>query len=292
MSLDYEQHNQSFEAIAGILDEYMEWFGLIALATAYYEEEQEIEFVADPEMLMIWLEKAQEDSVLSLDVIENLKQIHNNMISLSRVLKQSISSGKKPDYTDFTDFKNLFDSLTDRLKRLERDSFSEESGMDELTGLRNDTRMIDDLKKEMERIARRDNPFSIVYVRMDQFAETETNDSDLVIVSNNIKKCMRTFDDAYYLQNGYFLLSLKQSDMIGAQAAISRLQQYLIEDNQNTKNITLSYCVGEPTPGDDVEKLIENMHADLETYHDEKDVVLKFVEVSPLQRYMEEMETI
>ena len=290
MTLEYDQENQNLEVVAGIVDDYNDWFGLVVTAVSYPEEKNITDNIHKPLSFTSWVEKGKEDGSVAEEIIENLNEMHLDMMSRGELIIEIAASGNRPDYADFTDFKHLFDAFTGRLRRLERDSLAEGAGFDELTGLRNDKVMKDDLEKEMERVARNGSPFSIIYTRIDRFFTHEDKENVIRIVSNNIKKCMRTFDDAYYLGGGNFVISLKQADMIGATSATNRLQNFVKTDEENENNITLSYCMSEPVSGDDVEDLIANMKSDLDSFESDDDVVLKFVEVSPLQRYLDDLQ--
>lgn len=293
MSLEYEQGNQNLEAVTGIIDDYNDWFGQVVTAVSYPEENNITDNVHKPVSFISWAQdqRSDEENGFSSDIIENLEEMHIDMMSRGDMIMQITSTGNKPDFADFSDFKNLFDAFTGRLRRLERDSMAEGAGFDEKTGLRNEKVMEEDLNKEMERVARNGSPFSIIYTRIDRFFQFDDKDPVIEIVADNIKKCMRTFDDAYYLGGGDFVLSLKQADMIGAQAATNRLQNFIKTDENNNSNITLSYCMSEPVAGDKVDELIGNMKSDLDAYDGDDDVVLKFVEVSALQRYLDEVES-
>lgn len=290
MSLEYEQNTHDFEAVASLLDDYVDWFGQIASAVAYPNQTNVEDSVVKPQGFLDWVNKSREEVSVSEDVLENLVDIHADLLANSETVIQIVSGGEKPDHGTFSDFKNLFDAFVSRMRRLEKDSLADGAGLDEKTGLRNQKVLNDDLKKEMERVGRRGSPFSMILTRIDDYFKYDDKDSVIQLVANNIKKCMRTFDDAYYMDKGTFLLSLKQADMIGAQAATTRLQDYIKTDIDNKDETTLSYCMTEPVPGDDVEALVANMMADLDAYEGEEDVVLKFVEVSPLQRYMDSLE--
>jgi len=124
-------------------------------------------------------------------------------------------------------------------------------------------------------------------VRIDGF-ENLAKKEVLDLVVSTIKTCMRAFDDAYYLNEGHFLLSLKQTDVIGAEAATDRLE-IIIAENRKTEDVTLSYCISEPIEGDEVLDLLDSMKKDLERHSDEKNVCLKFFETTPLQQYIENL---
>lgn len=289
MTLEYEQKTENFSAVATILDDYIQWYMQVSTAVAYPNDASVEDDLSSPNSFLDWVNASMEKGSLLADVLDNLVGLYTDLLASSEILIQTVSDHKKPDYQDYLDFKNLFDAFTGRLRRLERDSAAEGAGMDEKTGLRSQKVMEDDLKKEIERVARQGSPFSLVLTRIDNYLSFEDKDSVIELTVDNIKKCMRTFDDAYYMDDGVFLLSLKQADMIGAQAATTRLQNFIKTDEKNRDEVTLSYCMSEPVSGDEIDELVNNMKADLESYDDEEDVVLKFIESSPLQRYIDEI---
>jgi len=289
MTLEYEQKTETFSAVATILDDYIQWYMQVSTAVAYPNDASVEDDLSSPNSFLDWVNASMEKGSLLADVLDNLVGLYTDLLASSEILIQTVSDHKKPDYQDYLDFKNLFDAFTGRLRRLERDSAAEGAGMDEKTGLRSQKVMEDDLKKEIERVARQGSPFSLVLTRIDNYLSFEDKDSVIELTVDNIKKCMRTFDDAYYMDDGVFLLSLKQADMIGAQAATTRLQNFIKTDEKNRDEVTLSYCMSEPVSGDEIDELVNNMKADLESYDDEEDVVLKFIELSPLQRYIDEI---
>ncbi|HEY8190781.1 MAG TPA: GGDEF domain-containing protein, partial [Alphaproteobacteria bacterium] len=108
-----------------------------------------------------------------------------------------------------------------------------------------------------------------------------------------IKKCLRTFDDAYRSDDGEFIMSLKQSDMRGGTTAVLRMRSLLQEEPVGARKkdgrvhrVTMSYCVGEPIPGDKMDEFISNMRADLKRYDEHDEAALEFVEQSPLLRFI------
>jgi hypothetical protein len=109
------------------------------------------------------------------------------------------------------------------------------------------------------------------------------------MIVRNIKKCMRSFDDAYYLGQGEFMLSLKHADKIGAKAAINRLQAFLDGDEENKSKMTMSYCFTEPSVGDDILELTGNMRQDLIDHMNDENVVLQLTEISALERYASQL---
>lgn len=289
MALEYEK-NSKFETIAPVLEEYADWFGRIALCVAYHDEEKEPEKITTPSSFQDWVKASNDEDSINPLVIEDISKSHDDMVRIGNDLLSVLKSEKKPAYESFVEFKNLYGAFLLRIRRLEKDSAIDGSGLDEETGLRTPKTIESDLKKEMGRLSRQGNPFSLVTTRIDSFAGQADQKHALSVAVTNIKRCMRSFDDAYYLGNGYFLLSLKHADLIGAQAAVSRLQQFLKDDDLNDPKMTMSYCMAEPVPGDEIPVLLSSMNQDLNDNMNEKDVSLKFLEVSALDRFVSNME--
>lgn len=285
MALEYESNNK-FEALAPVLEDYANWFGNIALCTAYPGEGGDPETIASPVSFKVWLESVESGGDFSADIVEGITKIHDDMARIGVKIVDHLKQNKKPELQDFSEFQNLYSAFLSRIRRMEKDSALEGSGIDETTGLRAVEVLESDLKKEMERLSRQGNPFSLVFTRIDSFAGQQDQEAALKIAVTSIKRCMRSFDDAYYLGLGQFLVSLKHADIIGAQAATNRLQQSLREDKENTGKMTMSYCMAEPIPDDKITPLVDHMREDLNEHLNEKDAVLKFIEMSPLERFV------
>jgi PleD family two-component response regulator len=185
------------------------------------------------------------------------------------------------------------------MRRLELDLATENSGFDERTGLRSLKLMKDDIAREMERRARRGNPLSLALVKINNYRpewkKEEKPYRDVITkIADQVKECLRSFDDAYYLGDEYYLLSFKHADLVGSQAAMTRLNRAITQAHIPTpgdpmEGVSVSSVLCEPTPGDSIDQLLVNMKKDLMNV-DEKGVVLQYNEMSPIQRYMLSME--
>ncbi len=289
MALEYETRTK-FNALAPVLERYTDWFGQIAVAVAYPNEEQANQEIRMPKSFKSWAEEAESKGHVNEISLKDISGLHDEMMVLAANVVDNIRAERKPVYDEFLEFKNLYDAFLTRIRRLERDNAMEGSGIDEKTGLRNKHVLKNDIKREMDRLARQGNEFTLVMSRVDRFESLADTNHALLLAVSNIKQCIRTFDDAYYLDNGEFLLSLRHADTVGAQAAISRLQQYLRSDNANDRNLTMSFCLAEPVESDAVDDLISNMRKDLANHKTDEEAVLQFVEQSPLNRFIESMD--
>jgi GGDEF domain-containing protein len=289
MALDYEAQTK-FQSLAPVLEHFTDWFGRIALAAAYVNDGIIPDKIETPKSFSLWIKTAYDNADFKNATLQDVEHVYDEMVKASEGLVSNIMAQRKPTHEEFIDFKNIYDAFLTRVRRLERDSASEGSGYDELTGLRNIHVFKGDIRREMERLSRQGNPFCLVMARIDKFAGFEDPQANLMVAVENIKECIRTFDDAYYLENGEFLLSLKHTDTVGAQAAIARLQQFLKIDDNNKEKLSMSFCVAEPVVPEELEGLLDNMRQDLDDHLNDEEAVLQFVEASPLKRFVDSME--
>ncbi len=285
MVIDYNEKN-AFKGLASILEDYTEWFGQIALYVAYSGEEHIPPSFTVPRSFVDWLESDDVKNEINPSVIKPIVDMHGAMRGVALEIIENLKNNKKPTHQNFVEFKNLQTSFLASIRRLEKDNGMQVNGTDDLTGLRPAESIKADLDKEMERLSRNGNPFALVVVRIDSFQEFSDQQGTIKIVVENIKKSMRPFDDAYYLDHGEFLLSLKHADMVGAEAAVNRIQHMLQGDKSNVEKITISCCMSEPVTGDQITDLLENMQDDLKDHKTDQEAILKFLDISPLERFL------
>ncbi|HBR68993.1 MAG TPA: hypothetical protein DEA55_06430 [Rhodospirillaceae bacterium] len=270
MPLEYGLE-QKIKNIAPALKEYSAWFAAVHSDTP----------ATVPGLLLGWLGGEGAAELLKPEQIEEFRQNHHKLIAAG-----------KPNPGQFEDF-------IAELASLEKKIVSENLGYDSLTSLRSKRVLVNDLKKELDRLARNGQQFTVAIARIDgfqkirdSFGEDKARDY-VVLVSGLIKKSLRAFDDAYVFADDKFILCMKQSEARGGIAALERLRHELERENitinfGNEKvPLTVSCCVAEPLPDEKVHELLENLDADLNNPRNESDMVLKHYEMSPLERYVQ-----
>ncbi len=299
MALTYEIDNQ-LKALAPVLDEHAEWFGLVMRCLFYPEKSDEQKIPAMPESFFAWVKEAEKGDVVERVTLARLCRIHDELGQAATALVQSsLAEVVKPEVKMFDALVDLYDEFVAQLRRLEKDCVQADSGLDVLTGLRSRKAMEKDMERELERRSRRGKPFCLVLARIDNFEDIRarlSSDHMREIVkssSNLIKKCIRSFDDAYRLSESEFVMALKHADTGGGRVAITRLRGYLQETPIQIENekgeaipISLSYCVGEPLPGDNMDELLANMRSDLSRFDEGGDAAVEYMDISPLQRFI------
>ncbi len=282
------KNKQIFDGLASVIDDHIEWYGQVMMAIAFHDTPNNLGTIIAPESFEEWNELCKAEKPFNKTILDNIRSLHHDVTQNVEKALQRVVAGTKPEIKAVEELKILFDAFIIRLRRLEHEQGLEDSGVDTRTNLRSPAVLLADLKKEMERVSRNGKAFSLVFARIDDYVGIDDKDKNTILegVSDNVKICLRSFDDAYYMTQGAFLMSLKQTDTFGAQAAVMRLQQMLAKGDDPSK-VTMSFCIAEPVPEDNMEELLANMKDDLAKYYGEKDIVLKFLEVSPLQRYVQ-----
>lgn len=296
--------SNSLAEVSKIVSEYMEWYSQILRHLIYPDE---LDPAALPSRNTVvftqWIKKAREQEVLGDGVYERLTSLYEEFHALIEQLTvKAKENQERLSRADFDHLTAFFEEFMTYLRRLERDSSLKDNGIDMVTGLRHKVAVNQDMAVEMERLARHGRPFCIALARLDQYDDIkQKGDSDLLMESAKriamyIKRCMRSFDIAYRLDDGVFLLCLKQTDINGGMAGLERLKTimekndaHIVVDGEKMP-LTLSCCIAEPVVGDNVETLLENLHDDLDNVDMEQGTVLEYIEISPLQRYVKSEE--
>ena len=156
-----------------------------------------------------------------------------------------------------------------------------------------------DYEREMSRLRRQGKGFCLAIARIDNFSEIEQHYPDeqsrplVKLVSDLIKLSIRSFDDAYHMGRGEFVLCLKQTSVSGGFSALERLrrelevQDIMLDLGTRQMEMSMSCCIAEPVDGDDVHDLLDYLRKDLESTGKRTDRVLEYFELSPLQRYVQ-----
>lgn len=294
------ENKSSLKALAPVLEGQGEWYGSVLLRLFYPDKFQKGDIPAMPGSFVEWLETAHKAGDVSRPALDRLIQIHADLQKLAGdLLIDSLNSVSRPDIKSYELLSDIYDEFTSNLRRLEKDFLLADTGIDPLTGLRSRRAMDKDLERELERRARRGKPFSLVLVHIDDYqslsSDSDRDSADNVVrsVASMIQKSIRSFDDAYRTAPGEFIMALKQAELSGASAAIKRMNRFLEEkpvlfskENSPPVSVTLSYCVAEPMPGDNVEELLANMRIDLKPYENKGGAAVEYHELSPVQRFL------
>lgn len=277
-----------------VLDEHVVWYG--KLVKSYFEGKPFHE--PAPMVFSEWLIKAKAEKSVSASMAERVRRIHEGLIHSAHSFTTKYGSREAPPLAEYNELTKYYEEFIQAMRQIELDQAVENSGFDEKTGLRSTKLLQADYTREMERRARRGNPFSLSLVKINKFDDAWRADENICRgmikkISDHIKESLRSFDDAYYLGGEYFLLALKHADIVGSQAAMTRMNQaitsaHIPPPDDPLEEISVSSVISEPTQGDKLDDLLVNMKKDLEGV-EVKGTVLQYNELSPLQRYIHSM---
>ena len=298
MSLSYRM-DERLKALTPVLAEHAEWFGGVMGRLFYPEKFIQAGPAAEPQSFRQWAESARDVEFVAAATLEDLMRIHDELHqSAAGLIEEAMKIARKPDLEAFAALTDLYDEFVLQVHRLEKDCTLADNGLDVLTGLRNSKAMEKDLERELERRSRRGQPFCLVLARIDDFDQVraEAGEQEAVEairgVAALVKKCVRSFDDAYRCADAEFVMALKHTDTKGGTAAINRLRTFLEETPVLARKggkpapVTLSYCAAEPLPGDKMDEMLTHMRQDLARYDEGGDTTVEYFEQSPLQRFI------
>ncbi len=287
--------NEDLRDLAEISSKYLEWYMHIVRKLMYPQETSLEQAFVMPTVFTDWLEKAKKAANMEEKVLQELEKNHNALLMLVQEHIEEVSKTRKPPaYAEFNVLVMIFEGFLDKLRRLEKQMMFQEGGFEALSGLKSAKAMKEDLKREMDRLARHGRPFSIALLQINNFNEItktkgkKTAEEQISAVSEMIHKSLRSFDDAYYIENGEFVLSLKQAEISGGIRALERLEELLMKNNakKDSEAITVSCYVAEPDPNDEIQDLLEYLRSDLSRLGDDSGNVLEYHDMSPLQRFV------
>jgi hypothetical protein len=151
-------------------------------------------------------------------------------------------------------------------------------------GLPGEHEACQEYRRELDRVTRSGQDFSVGLIRI--VWNKGENPQDHLPISALIRDSIRSFDDAYALDNGEVVLFLKQTDPAGALHAITRLRDALKTGTRTGSSaLKIQSCVAQPNPGDTFSALLQQMDQRLEGEPDRADHILEYFQISPLEEY-------
>jgi len=303
MALSDSIENNGLNTLLCVLEEHTAWFHKLIQHLFYDADSGSPLMFTKPTSFANWaVEANRQKSGIQPEVVEKLSSLHSDLFRRADALFDIVKNTReKPAQKDFVKLITIYEEFSLYIRRLEQDVMMEQSGYDLMTGLRSAHMLHNDLQQEMERFVRQGKSFCISMARIDHFRSIRksctTNEVDgyINLIANLIKLSVRSFDNAYHMGGGEFILSLKQTDISGGISALERLKKELerkkvkISAKDKVLELSLSCCIAEPVDGYEIKDLIKHLGEDLDKNAslEKSDTVLKYFELSPLQRYVQ-----
>jgi diguanylate cyclase len=296
MTRDTQDHIKELEPV---LDEYGAWFMQI-MRRVFYPSITENKTFNRPQTFFDWVQAAEQGQLIDPGTLLNIKVLHEDMSNLAdKLINETLKTQKAPEYDAFDKLATFYEEFINALRRFETDYAVGDIEIDAVTGLRSSGMFYKDTRREMDRLARQGKSFSLALAKIDGFEQIKQSankqqlEETMKSLAGVIKKSLRSFDDAYRNEGDEFLLSLKQTTASGGLKALHRVRRSLTENpimlelKGRKIQLSLSSCIGEPLPEDDIRALLVNMRKDMTKYA-EPGMVIEYFEMSPLQRLIKE----
>jgi GGDEF domain-containing protein len=275
-----EDNNRLNTTLGHVQEEYSAWFFQVLARVFYPGTEGQIS-LKSPHSVPAWLESLDQEKTIPGKILVGQ---HKDLIATAEhAIADAEKYEKIPPYESFKKLVMLYEEFCHGVTRIAQNQKEDAPGFDPVTGLRIGEMFYKDVRLEMDRLARQGKEFSVALVRID--GGEEELESQQRPVAEVLKEIVRSFDDAYRVDERYFILSLKQTDTDGAIRAIERVNSMLAEKKSRT---TVSAIVVTPVPGVDLREILGMMKRELEENAGEAAVIMEHLELSPLQRLLKD----
>lgn len=287
----------TFDSLVPVLQEHVKWIGRV-MRTGYYPQDpysqQEIQ---PPQSLLQWGEVINGTPIENSPTFDQMVQQHTALSQAASGFIEKSRAGEPLSSQDFDALYHSFEMFMAQVLRMGQEISGIDKAVDPETGLRLPNTISKDIHSEVERLARRGNSFCVSKLRIDQLDEItqkygkEGRIAALAGVAAVILGTVRTFDDAYRMENDQILLCLKLADIVDGKSVMGRVLG-MISDREITmpdgSTVQLTACCGitEPVPGDEAEDVLSNAGSALkDALAMGGDAIAEYEEVSALVQY-------
>lgn len=177
-------------------------------------------------VLISWCHKERERNAVDSKIVERLILVFNDLVRIG----DDIAAQQGGVAVELYDGLNQqFSAYVDHVRRLHQDLADSAGAVDSLTGLRTVSGLKNELKREQDRFDRKGSAFSIASIEIDKLDQLQQDhdrrgmEAIYAHVAKVIAGAIRSFDDAYYLGGGEYLVILKHVEFMDACAAMDRL---------------------------------------------------------------------
>lgn len=189
-----------------------------------------------PSALLMWCKREAERNTIDRAIVERLVLVHDDMCKAAKALLDNATTGAAPTLALYDGLENQSDNFITHIRRLQQDLADSSTAVDPVTGLRTVAGMRNDIKREQDRFDRKGTSFSIANIEIDGMdallAKYDRRGMDLIYasVAQVVARTVRSFDDAYYMGKGEYVLVLKHVEFMDACSVMDRLRAE-IENN-------------------------------------------------------------
>ena len=254
-----------------------------------------------PSALLMWCKRESERNAIDRKIADHLAHVHEDLCGAARKMLDYCAAGTAPTLDIYDTFENQFESFVTQIRRLQADVSDSVVAVDTVTGLRTVAGMRNDIKREQDRFDRKGTSFSIASCEIDGLAEWQAKydrrSQDVIYanIAQLIARTVRSFDDAYYLGKGEYLIALKHVEFMDACKVMDRLREEIektpiLMPNGEKLRVTCSFGIAEAMQREPADLSIENAKsARLAAIADGGNRVKEFKERSALENYARDL---
>lgn len=251
-----------------------------------------------PSAVLMWCRREAERGTVDRKLADRLGLVYDD---LCKVARQAIDHQGPMTLEIYDSLENQFEAFVTQVRRLQQDLADTAGAVDTVTGLRTVAGMRADLKREQDRFDRKGTSFSLANVEVDNLTDLQSRydrralDAVYAGVAQIIARTVRSFDDAYYLGRGEYLIVLKHVEFMDACAVMDRLRGEIeatpvfLPGGEKVK-ITTSFGISEALQRESIDVALGNAKAALnEAKAGGGNRVCEFREMSALEQYAKDM---
>lgn len=265
MAVTYTQ-TLSTEMIVSDLEVMTDWRANVIRQAFYPDAKTQNVSSEFQSQLLDWCRRESGRNALDQTLCERLAQTH---AELCHAAKEFLDAGSPPPVAKYDAFENQTESYVTLIRRLHQDLADTAGAVDMLTGLRTVAGLRNELRREQDRYDRKGTSFSIASLEIDRVDDLKSKhdrramDAIYAGFARHIAQTVRSFDDAYYLGSGEYLIVLKHVEFMDACAVMDRLRKEIEASNMALPNgeqvpVTASLGIAEAQQRSQVDHVLEH----------------------------------
>ena len=271
MAISYAQ-SLSADMLLSEVEALMDWRHQIIRKSFYPDAPaKQLPALQAPSRLLAWCRQESERGTMDKKLVERLALVHEELCKVGRHLLEMPPPAPLQTYDGF---ENQFEAYLTQIRRLQQDVADAAGAVDMITGLRTVSGMRVDLKREQDRYDRKGTAFSVANVEIDgiddvqQKHDRRAQDAIYATIAQMIARTIRSFDDAYYLGKGEYMIVLKHVEFMDACAVMDRLRNdidaaFVMLPSGEKIKVTCSFGVAEAQQRESIEVALDHAKAAL-----------------------------
>jgi diguanylate cyclase (GGDEF)-like protein len=300
MTAKYTQ-TLSTDMIVSEIEALMDWRTQVFRAFFFPGSQVRPVDVYAPGALLMWCRKGLETGAIGHAAVDKLALVHDELCRAARRMADHAATGAAADLEMYDSFENQYAAYITHIRRLHQDMSDAGMAVDVVTGLRTVSGMRGDFKREQDRFDRKGASFSVASIEIDKIGEWQQKldrqgiDALYRGVAQVVARMIRSFDDAYFLGKGEFLLLLKHVEFNDACTVMDRLRAEIekvpvVLAGGDKIKVTVSLGICEAMQRDDPENAIYHAKSAMSLAKDAGgNRVNQYLETSTLQQYVKDV---